>query len=150
VRFAHVYFVRRSFPTLAVMDEPLLQREMSALFATFLPAELAERFSYLLSLKPARWHKIEPWEVWNHLRSPLVSEWTESCAQLLASDAFRAHADAPATVLRCGHDRPDLAKQPLREALVGQAAVLEGFVCVVPGELGLAINHDGELCVLRK
>ena len=132
------------------MDESLLQREMNVLFTAFLPSELAERFSYLLSLKPARWGKIEPWEVWKHLRPPSVTELSESCSGLLASDAFNGHADAPATVLRCGHDRPALNKMVLRDALIGPATVFEGFISVVPGRLGLAINHDGGLCILRK
>jgi hypothetical protein len=134
------------------MDAAHLQSEMATLFATFLPTEVAERFSYLLSLKPSRWGKIDPWEVWKHLRpgSPSVTESTESCAALLESSAFRAHAAAPATVLRCGHDRPFLGKLGLREALTGEDAVFEGFISVVPGKLGLAVNHDGGLCILRK
>lgn len=125
---------------------------MTDLFFAVLPDEIAARFSYLISLKPARWSKIDPWVAWNYLRSDsrVIVEWTSSCSDLLATREFSGHADAPVTVLRCGHDKPSLSRICLHEALVGNAAILEGFIAVVPGKLGLAINHDDGLCILHK
>ncbi len=38
----------------------------------------------------------------------------------------------------------------MREALTGKAALLEGFISVVPAKLGVAKNHDGMLCLLSQ
>jgi hypothetical protein len=54
-------------------------------------------------------------------------------------------------VLACGHSRPLLHAVNLEAALpaAGAGALLEGFVSVVPGKLGLVVNHDGEIIVLQ-
>jgi len=130
------------------MPVETMKSELCSLFAATLPAEPAERFSELLGFKPSRWSKIDPWRVWHHLEHPEVSEWKGSAQELLTAIQFAAHAQSEVTVLRCGHDQPALQKQRLRDALLGGSAVFEGFVSVVPGRLGLAINHDGGMCVL--
>jgi hypothetical protein len=131
------------------MDAPDLRSEMDALFAKFLPVEIASRFSGLLAMKPDRWSKIDPWKVWDVLDTRRVVEWRKTSADLLASPFFTKHADALVTVLRCGHEQPGIDRIRLREALQGPSAVFEGFISVLPGKLGLAINHDAMVCTLR-
>ncbi len=123
---------------------------MSALFAVFLPPNLASRFSGLLSLKPSCRQKIDPWRVWKFAGHGPVSEWRGSVQELLSSSLFSGHAATQVAVLRCGHDHSALRRMALRDALTGEAVVFEGFVSVVPGGLGIALNHDGMLCVLSR
>ena len=125
-----------------------MQADLCALFAATLPADLASRFSELLGFKPSRWNKIDPWRVWHHLDLPTVAEWKGSAHELLSLAKFAANARSEVTVLRCGHEQPSLQRQRLQESLVGESAVFEGFISVVQGRLGLAINHDGGWCVL--
>ena len=132
------------------MQLDALHSEMVALFSAFLPAELASRFSELLQLKPSHWQKIDPWRVWQYTGSGSVVEWHGNVQTLLSSPPFLGHAVTQVTVLRCGHERPSIQRLPLQEALVGESAVFEGFISVVTGRLGLAINHDGMLCVLSR
>jgi hypothetical protein len=132
-----------------VMVANALRSEMDALFARFLPADLASRFRGLLAMKPVRWSNIDPWKVWEALDDRLVVEWRETVAKLLATPQFTKHSASLVTVLRCGHERPNLERILLRDALLGPAAVFEGFVSILPGRLGIAINHDGMLCILR-
>lgn len=127
-----------------------LIEEMSALFAAFLPPELASRFSGLLALKPSHWAKIDPWKVWQCMDTTRTSEWHGSVQELMCSPKLAGRSADKVVVLRCGHDRVSLKTMPLHEALIGDAAVFEGFVSVVPGRLGIAINHDGMLCVLSR
>ena len=122
---------------------------MDALFAKFLPIEMALRFSGLLAMKPDHWSKIDPWKVWKVLDAHRVVEWSATHAALLESPSFAKHANELVTVLRCGHEEPELHRIRLRDALQGPSAVFEGFVSVVPGQVGLAINHDEMLCTLK-
>jgi hypothetical protein len=127
-----------------------LRGEISALFSAFLPPDLALRFSGLLALHPRRWTKIEPWRVWDHIGTAAITEWPGSIQDLLAAQPFAPYVRTGVTVLRCGHEAPGLARQPLHEALTGASRVFEGFIPVRPGQLGIAINHDGLLCTLRR
>ena len=131
------------------MDTHDLRNEMDVLFTTFLPVEVASRFSGLLALKPGHWSKIDPWKVWEVLKAPRVVEWQRTCADLLASSFLAKHADELVTVLRCGHEEPAIERIRLRDALQGPSQVFEGFVSVLPGKLGLAMNHDGMICTLK-
>ena len=126
-----------------------LRSEMDALFAKFLPVEIATRFSNILAMQPDRWSKIDPWKVWDVLDARRVVEWRKTCADLLVSPLFAKHANELATVLRCGHEQPGIEKIRLRDALEGSSAVFEGFISVLPAKLGLAINHDGMVCTLK-
>ena len=114
--------------------------EVSALFRAFLPNDLASRFSELLSMKSSRWKQIDPWRVWEHI----------DVQSLLSSPRFSKHAESQVAVLRCGHEHPSIERRSLQSALVGESALFEGFISVLPGELGVAINHDGEICVLSR
>jgi len=127
-----------------------LKDEMAELFGVFLPSEVASRFSKILTLDPRRWKKIDPWRAWRLVDSRSAVYWKGSVEELLASSPISNYASAQVTVLRCGHDAPSLERLPLQQALVGDSAVFEGFVSIVPGRVGVAINHDGELCVLSK
>jgi hypothetical protein len=131
-------------------DAEELRVEISALFSAFLPPELAQRFTGLLALQPRRWHKIDPWRVWDHVDSAAIAEWPGSVQDLLVAPPYARYAQAGVAVLRCGHEAPGLARQPLHEALRGKSQVFEGFISVHPGQLGIAINHDGMLCTLRR
>ena len=131
------------------MEPDEMRNELDALFARFLPVEMASRFSGLLAMKPDRWLRIDPWKVWGVIDGRRVTEWTKTVADLLVSPIFARHANEWVTVLRCGHDRAKMERIRLREALQGPTAVFEGFISIVPGRLGLAINHDGMLCALR-
>jgi hypothetical protein len=130
------------------MNVDTLRNEMSALFAICLPVDVASRFSTLLSAKPSHWSKIDPWRVWQEVDSESVTEWRGDIQSLLASPPLSKYSSAQVTLLRCGHDKPLLQRLSLSEALLGASAVFEGFVSVVPGKLGLAINHDRMVCVL--
>jgi hypothetical protein len=132
------------------MDEHELRGEMEALFSKFLPVEIAARFSGLLAMKPDNWSKIDPWKVWDVVDGRRVAEWTKTSAELLASPLFAKHANDLVTVLRCGHEQPELARIRLRESLLGRAAVFEGVISILPGRLGIVINHDEMICVLRE
>jgi hypothetical protein len=125
-----------------------MQAELRELFAATLPSELAARFSELLGFNPSRWSKIDPWRTWQYLDHQGVSEWTGRAQDLLTATKFSAHAQSEVTVLRCGHDQPSIQRQELRAALIGDSAVFEGFISVVTGRLGIAVNHDGGWCVL--
>ena len=124
--------------------------EVSALFRAFLPNDLASRFSELLSMKSSRWKQIDPWRVWEHIETSAISEWHEDVQSLLSSPRFSKHAESQVAVLRCGHEHPSIERRSLQSALVGESALFEGFISVLPGELGVAINHDGEICVLSR
>jgi len=127
-----------------------LRREIEALFSAFLSAELALRFSGLPAMKPTRWTKIDPWRIWESLpNDPRIIPWSQETTALLQSELFASRANELATVLRCGHDTPRLERQRLCEALGSTPPVLEGFISVIPGKLGIAINHDGQACILR-
>lgn len=130
------------------MSLDALRREMSSLFSVCLPADIASRFSQLLGSNPKRWSKIDPWRVWQQTGSASVVEWKGDVSNLLISSRLSMYSCAEATVLRCGHDKPLLRRLPLRQALIGESAVFEGFVSIVPDKLGLAINHDGMLCLI--
>jgi len=121
---------------------------MDALFAKFLPEEMAARFSSLLAMKPSHWSKIDPWKVWDILDARRVVEWRKTSADLLVSPLLAKHTGELVTALRCGHEQPKIERIRLRDALEGQSSVFEGFVSVLLGKLGLAINHDGMICTL--
>lgn len=127
-----------------------LKDEMTELFLTFLPGQVGSRFSRLIALEQERWRAIDPWRTWTYVDSHSVLEWKGSIDDLLTSSPAANHASAKVTVLRCGHDAPSLQRLTLRDALIGEAAVFEGFISIVPGKLGIAINHDGMLCILAK
>lgn len=86
--------------------------------------------------------------MWKEVGSESVTEWREGIQSLLASPPLSEYSTAQVTLLRCGHDKPLLQRLSMDEALLGSSAVFEGFVSVVPGKLGLAINHDGMVCLL--
>jgi len=130
------------------MKSDEVSAELSALFSEFLPYELATRYCTALELKPHRWHQIDPWMTWHFVGPSGISEWHDGGEALLCTEPFCRLASSPVAVLRCGHDRAALERVALRDALVGDRAVCEGFVSVTPGQLGLAINHDGGICVM--
>ncbi len=133
------------------MDD--LRREMEAFFDAMLPPAIASRFSGLLAMKPEKWSKIDPWKVWEKppFGEPHVSEWRAGRDDLLASPALRQHVNGSAVVLRCGHSSPpSIQRESLRAVLDESSHILDGFVSIAAGKLGLAINHDGGLCVLSK
>jgi hypothetical protein len=102
-------------------------------------------------MKPDRWNKIDPYRGWEEppFGCEYVSEWDKPLKAMLESPLFVPHLDKDVAVLRCGHNQPGLSREPLRKVVTGEAWVLEGFVSIVPGVLGLAMNHDGEICVLK-
>lgn len=130
------------------MTTETMRSEMSTLFAICLPARVASRYSTLLNAKPSHWSKIDPWRVWEEVGSKSVSEWRKDIQNLLASPPLSEYSTTQVTALRCGHDKPLLQRLSLDDALLGASSVFEGFVSVVPGKLGLAINHDGMVCLL--
>jgi hypothetical protein len=132
-----------------LMSKHDLRDEMGSLFVNFLPVEIASRFSALLAMNPNHWSKIDPWKVWDVAGALRVVEWRKTCADLLESPLFVKHADELVTVLRCGHEQPGIERMCLCDALQGPGRVFEGFISVLPGKLGLAINHDGMICSLR-
>jgi hypothetical protein len=129
-----------------------LRCEIDALFTQFLPSHMASRFSGLLSMKPERWSKIDPFRVWAvpPLENGCVTEWDRPLEAMLESPVFKPHLDKDVVVLRCGHAKPSLQRERLRKIVTGECWVFEGFVSVVPDALGLAMNHDGEICVLKR
>lgn len=128
------------------------KEEILLLFQAFYPPELASRWEALLSSKPQRWSKIDPWKTWELLpcTSGHLAEFTQNLNSLLHSPSFLKHAEAPVVALRCGHASPAIETLLLNAALLGERSVFEGFISIIPGKLGLAINHDGSVCVLEK
>lgn len=132
------------------MTEPALQDEMSALFSGLLVPEAALRFTKLLAMKPGHWAKIDPWRVWSDEGLSGSPELKAPIAELLGSPPLARFAATEVTVLRCGHDRPQLCRLLLAAALTGNHAVFEGFISIVPGQLGMALNHDGMFMLWTK
>jgi hypothetical protein len=142
---------RRSAQPLGVMASDSHRKEFEALFSAMLPRPLAERFSSLLALNPERWGKIDPWRVWDKppFGQPHITELKSETPQTFAP--FRNHLGAMVRVLRCGNSsNPSITEEPLRGVLDGSSHVLDGFVSVEPGRLGIAINHDGGMCALHR
>jgi hypothetical protein len=127
------------------------RKEFDALFSAMLPPPLAERFSLLLALKPDRWGKIDPWRVWE---KPLFGQAHIVELKSETSLAFAPIANrigSMVRVLRCGNSsNPSITEEPLRGVLDGSSHVLDGFVSVDPGRLGIAINHEGGMCALHR
>jgi hypothetical protein len=136
----------------AVKPTDELRHEVDLLFTQFLPPKLASRFSGLLAMKPERWRHIDLFRVWEEppLGGSGVSEWVEPLMAMLESPLFKPHLNRDVVVLRCGHNQPSIRRECLRELITGKSNVLEGFVSIIPGALGLAMNHDGEVCVLNR
>ena len=123
------------------------QREaIEKMFAAIAPARL-ERWRYLLGRDPSKWGKISPIDVW-----PLPCE--DDChpnkpiAEVLLSPPLAKYLDKEVLVLRCGHTRdPGIAAMKLRDVYPhGQKdfdIIFEGFVCVDPGKVAIAENHEG-------
>jgi hypothetical protein len=127
------------------------RKEFDALFSAMLPPTIAERFSSLLALKPERWAKIDPWRVWDEptFGQPHVTELRRESPE--AFPPLASHLGSMVRVLRCGNSsNPSIIEEPLRGVLDGSSHLLDGFVSVDTGRLGLAINHDGGICALRK
>ena len=127
------------------------RKEFDSLFSAMLPPAMAERFSSLLALKPDRWSKIDPWRIWE--KPPFgqshVIELSADSAETFPPLA--SQLGTKVRVLRCGNsNNPSIVEEPLRGVLDGSSYVLDGFVSVEPGRLGLAINHDGGICALRR
>ena len=127
-----------------------LLSEMTELFSAMLSEAMASRFSRLLAMKPERWARIDPWKVWRDppFSEPHVAEVTYR--EALMMPLLRPHLDRRVCVLRCGHSAPSLGREPLRGVLDNSSYVLDGFVSIVRGKLGIAINHDGRVCTLHK
>jgi hypothetical protein len=140
----------RSAQTLGVMQEPSSVAEFVGLFQATLPTQLADRFCGLLQLKSDRWRNIDPTKILDYENSREILEWKQSVSELLTSRMFGAFSGRTVLVLHCGHATPKVDSCLLSEALSGPRSVLEGFISVLPGELGLAVDHEGTLCVLRK
>ena len=132
------------------MHEPSSVAEFVGLFQATLPAQLADRFCGLLQLKSDRWRNIDPTKILEYEDSLRISEWKQTVGELLSSSSFSALTNKTVLVLHCGHARPSIDSCSLGEALSGPRSVLEGFISVLPGELGLAVDHEGTICVLRK
>ena len=121
----------------------------TALFQRIAPA-YAERWTTLLQGKPAKWQKIKPWRVWPcdvYGSQPPRMEWAAMVDQAIA--LAQAHKVREVHVLACGHSSESvetLALSQLKERLCLDGPggwVLEGFVSLIPGKLGLATNHEG-------
>ena len=125
------------------------RKEFSALFSAMLPIDLAARFDALLALSPELWSKIDPWRVWD--KPPFGQSHVTELEDPESSPLLHARFDSQVRVLRCGHSKsPGISEEPLRGILDGSSHVLDGFVSIDPGKFGLAINHDGGLCILRR
>ena len=133
-------------PSLTMDD---LREELKALFAAFLPRETADRFASLLDLEPRRWSKIDPWAVWG-VKSSRIVAWPRGLmfAQVHQWPAMAAMSNRSVAVLRCGHSSPSLSREPLADIFSGQSDILDGFVSVERGKLGLALNHSGGIRIL--
>jgi hypothetical protein len=125
------------------------RNEFRALFSAMLPMDLAARFEAVLALKPDRWVKIDPWRVWN--RPPFGQPHVTELNDPMTFPLLVLRLDESVRVLRCGaSEMPGISEEPLRGVLDGTSYVLDGFVSIDPGRFGLAINHDGGVCALRK
>jgi len=123
------------------------QREaLEKMFAVVAPTKL-ERWRYLLARDPSKWTKITPIDVWP-LASQDDSYPNKPIAEILLSPPLAKYLDKDVLVLRCGHtDRPGISEMKLRDVYPrGQQdyeIIFEGFVCVDPGKVAIAENHEG-------
>lgn len=103
-----------------------------------------ERWAYLLSRDQSKWGKITPIDVWP-LADVSASHPDMPVAELLNSGPLRQYRD-----LRCGHSSfPGVQTMSLCDALLPEStwSVPEGFICVLPSKITVAINHEGGLYV---
>jgi len=127
-----------------------IKREFSRLFEVFLPVN-ADRFSELLERDPKHWRKIDPWAAWDIKKSPLITPWPRGLMFAKVASKWPAMArycGKTVAVLRCGHSEPSLTHEPLGSIFSGQSHILDGFVSIEPGVLGLVLNHSGDVIVL--
>lgn len=134
------------------MAADAMKAQLVRLFRAFYPGHLASRWESQLHSRPARWCKIDPWRTWTLERfgSAEMRALGESPASWLARPRIARHAQADVVVLRCGHSTPALETLTLAQALCGDRSLLEGFISIVPGRLGVVVNHDGDICILEK
>jgi hypothetical protein len=133
-----------------------LRTEIISLFESFFPDDLASRWSALLLHTPVRWAKIDPWKVWSVIDASCMDDWRGTfdpkTKQIIWDNRIALYRTNRAVVLACGHSKPVLHEIELESAFGANCpnAFLEGFISIIPGKLGLAINHDGEVIVLQR
>jgi hypothetical protein len=126
------------------------------LFQALIPQVLASRWEKLASQKPSQWKKIDPWKVWAHFDSSCMDEWRgefdQRTKQIVWDERIEPYRNSKVVVFACGHSKPALFETDLASTfgVAGPHGFIEGFVSIIPGKLGLALNHDGEIIVLRR
>ena len=129
------------------MSMTAAQREAIEKMLSAVASARLERWLYLLGRDPSKWGKISPIDVW-----PLPSEYDsypdKPIAEVLLSSPLAKYLDKEVLVLRCGHTRnPGISAMKLRDVYPqGERdfeIIFEGFVCIDPGKIAIAENHEG-------
>jgi hypothetical protein len=123
------------------------QREAIEKMFAFVAPEKLERWSYLLGRDPSKWGKISPIDIWP-LRGQGDCHPKRPFAEVLRSPPLAKYLDKEVLVLRCGHTpNPGITAMTLRNVYPrGEKdydIIFEGFVCVDPGKVAIAENHEG-------
>ncbi len=116
-----------------------------------LAPENARRWLYLLAHDAKRWQKVSPMMVWpsRDVERMFPDDLVHRLQALLASPmAARDVVVLNSHIGECYRARLDAVLQLV--AILGKAgqydvrlALMEGFICIVPGKLALLCNHEG-------
>ncbi len=132
--------------------EPEEARHVEGFIDAFLAGSWKERWRSLLRLPPQRWVGIPLAAIGSpgRTRAGAITKWTGELGELRASPDFAKRLAKPVYVIRMGHDpSPGIVSARLEEVLDGELPILEGIVSIVPGELALVLDHEGEIYVGR-
>lgn len=112
-----------------------LKQQIIQLFGTFFP-EHVERWVFLLEHDQVKWHKMAPHKHW------FTIDKTECSPRKLdlSHPLLLGKENQVVVALSCGRDRHWIQELTLDEAY---QSVREGYISISPGELGLAVNHEG-------
>ena len=123
------------------MSDPLRQ-QIRQLFRAFFP-EHVERWEYLLERDQVRWNKMAPYRHWFTIDQTVSSPEKLDLSHPLLS----GKENLVVVALSCGRNRQWIKELTLDEAY---QTVHEGYISITPGQLGLAVNHEGGYWLLHK
>ena len=144
-------FTRWAFP----INMDALRVDIFALFDVFLPSDLVSRWAGIALKTPARWSRIDPWKVWALFDQSCMDHWQgtvdRKTGHIIWDSRIAPYRMNRVVVLACGHSKPVL-HEVILDSVIGSKSphsFLEGFISIIPGKLGLAVNHNGEIIVLQ-
>ena len=119
------------------------REQLALLFRAFFPNQ-AERWEYLLARDPSRWEKMAPFRHW----FTLAQDESRPPKLDLAHPALRDRLNDEVVALSCLWG----GQCWIRRLTLAQAwqQVGEGYISILPGTLGLALNHEGGRWLLQR